>query len=217
VIKLIPNLNTAKYLESRKIKPTILNEAQKVMVRKAAKASALYGFMTLTLIAGVSLGGIVATLKIQDFFKNNEVAFALPVEMKVWTNRVVSVKPIKHEIIVLKDTKAMDEVVASSVEPTIAQKICLKFKDRCEVAVAVATAESNLRVDAIGVNTNGTTDIGIYQINFQTHKDKTECSLDKIATVDGNIDCAYRIYMDNGESFTPWVAFNTGAYLARLR
>ncbi len=212
------NKMTTQYLTDLKEKGIAKTEAYKAMVRKAVKKSALYGGMVVFTCTTLGLGIALGTLKVQDFFKNNEVAFALPVEMKVWTNPVVSVKAVKQSTTVfVENTKAMDDIVKASVEPTIAQKICLKFKDRCEVAVAVATAESNLRADAVGVNDNGTTDIGIYQINFQTHKNKTECSLDKIATVDGNIDCAYRIYMDNGGSFTPWVAFNSGAYLSRLR
>ena len=84
-------------------------------------------------------------------------------------------------------------------EEQIAQYICSKPWD-CQKALKVARCESNLNPNAIHVNTNGTVDRGIFQIN-SVHKD-----LKNVDAFDWkkNIDYAVqRIYTFSG--WTPWV------------
>jgi hypothetical protein len=80
------------------------------------------------------------------------------------------------------------------------------------LAVAVAGAESNWRPDATNQNTNGSTDYGLFQIN----------SVHAVILASGdwrdpydNARFAKRIH-DEAGGWTPWVTFNTGAYLRHL-
>lgn len=205
--------NVEKWYDDRKREGIAKTEAYKKVVSRAAKNTALYGFMTLTAVSGIGLAGVYTTVRIQDFFRNNEVAFALPVEMKVWRNRVVSVKPVEHEILVLENTKAADEAIAKSDNPTLAQKICSKDWN-CEVALAVAKAEGlNHPADGWSLNDNGSIDVGYFRIN-SVHFNQNGCSLTEVSTEDGNINCAYDLWKAQGWEI--WSAYNNGSYLARL-
>ena len=82
-----------------------------------------------------------------------------------------------------------------------------------KLAIAVAKAESGLREDAININTNNTVDVGIFQIN-SIHFKKEGCSLKEVATIKGNVDCAYQIYQSSG--WSPWVAYKTGSFINKL-
>lgn len=58
-------------------------------------------------------------------------------------------------------------------ELTLSQHICKASNgEYCELLVNLAKCESSMRKDAIGINTNGTYDAGLYQIN-SVHKDIT--------------------------------------------
>ena len=70
-------------------------------------------------------------------------------------------------------------------------------------AVAVMTAESARYIRAYNVNTNGSIDRGLFQIN-SIHG--TCCTFDAIK----NARCAFKLYQEQG--FKPWVAYNSGAY-----
>ena len=78
-----------------------------------------------------------------------------------------------------------------------------------KLAIAIARAESGLREEAFNVNTNGSIDIGVFQIN-SVHFKKAGCSLKEVSTVKGNVDCAYSIFKTSG--FNPWVAWKTGSF-----
>lgn len=63
--------------------------------------------------------------------------------------------------------------VEANFEPLVAieEHICLATKgENCEVLVNLAKCESSLNKEAINVNTNGTYDAGLFQIN-SVHKD----------------------------------------------
>lgn len=78
-------------------------------------------------------------------------------------------------------------------------------------AVAIALAESGGRADAVGHNTNGTTDRGLWQIN-------------SIHNVSGNVfdpatnaAAAFSIWKaSGGGSWRPWSTYNNGSYLAYM-
>ncbi len=79
------------------------------------------------------------------------------------------------------------------------------------IAVAVAQAESGGNPLATHVNADGSTDLGLWQINDRAHPDL-------IASGDwrdpaSNARMAYSVWQAAGGSFTPWVTFATGAYL----
>ena len=100
------------------------------------------------------------------------------------------------------------------IDTPIEKYICDKFGVYdCKNALAIFKAESGLREDAININTNGTIDVGIAQIN-SIHFKRKGCSLKELVDQYKNVDCAYSIYKEQG--FTPWVAFLNGNFKAKL-
>lgn len=104
---------------------------------------------------------------------------------------------------------------ADYIQPTD-QEIAdyIKSKDwDYDIAIRVAKSEDfwNLThhfiVDRIHHNTNGTTDYGVFQINSVHGVGEEMFSYKK------NIDKAYEIYKDWGNSWQPWSAFKNGSYL----
>ena len=91
--------------------------------------------------------------------------------------------------------------------PSIEELIKKYFKDDYKTARAVAFAESRLNPNALGKNTNGTTDCGVFQIN-SIHGLK-DCQ-DPVK----NIEYAKQLFDRSG--WYPWVAWKTGKYLAYL-
>jgi hypothetical protein len=88
------------------------------------------------------------------------------------------------------------------------------------IALAVARAESGLRCDALNINTNGTADLSIFQVNTLWLK---HYSLEDIANCEKNIDIAYEIWDradgvagDDKGNFSPWVAYTNKAYLSKI-
>lgn len=69
--------------------------------------------------------------------------------------------------------------------------------------------------DNSGLNSDGTADVGLMQINsihvasgLTTDEDRKDPAR--------NIATAYKLYQGAGGRFTPWVAYNTGDYLKYL-
>lgn len=88
--------------------------------------------------------------------------------------------------------------------------ITQKFGWQAPLAIAVFTAESGLRKDAVGHNTNGTLDVGIAQINTVHCGKVGDNCIEKLKSPKTNIDVAYQIYKSSG--FYPWVVFQKGTY-----
>ncbi|NUR86584.1 MAG: transglycosylase SLT domain-containing protein [Nonomuraea sp.] len=78
-------------------------------------------------------------------------------------------------------------------------------------AVAVALAESGCRPDASHVNSNGTTDRGLWQIN-SIHPYSAECLFDPQC----NANAAFAI-SGGGANWNPWTTYKSGAYLSYLQ
>jgi hypothetical protein len=81
------------------------------------------------------------------------------------------------------------------------------------IAVAIAGAESTWNPDAMNRNSNGSTDYGMWQIN--------SVHVQVLASGDwrdpyDNALMARKVWAEAGSSWTPWVTFNTGAYLTHL-
>ena len=73
------------------------------------------------------------------------------------------------------------------------------------IAIRIAKAESSLRPDAIGKNTNGTYDMGVFQIN-DVHSKKIS-RVDRLDFVK-NIDFAWDLKIKQG--FNPWSVCKNG-------
>lgn len=77
------------------------------------------------------------------------------------------------------------------------------------IAYAVCMAESGGNPNARGVNTNGTDDVGLMQIN-SVHVPRLISSNDRLDP-NKNMQAAYSIYMGSG--WKAWSAYNNGKYL----
>lgn len=206
------NTVTNQWLVDRKEKIRVSNEAFKAMTKRAAKKTAGYGFMSLAIVSGLSCTGVYTTMKIQDFFKNNEVAFALPVEAKVWTNRVVSVKAVEKPktVLVEKDTTRI-KVIEHAKDKTLVQKVYDAFNAKGldgQKGVAVMYAESGGNCNAVGVNSDSA-DLGLFQLNTKYQLPKS--NLKDFGDCDKNLEYAVNLVVEQG-----WGVFssvNSGAYL----
>ena len=100
------------------------------------------------------------------------------------------------------------------IDTDLEKYICEKFGVYdCKTALAIAKAESGLREDAINVNSDGSIDLGIFQIN-SVHYKKAGCLLKDVVDAFKNVDCGYQIFEAQG--FGPWVVYQNGNYLAKM-
>lgn len=117
--------------------------------------------------------------------------------------------PIILENPALASNIAPSEVVEVK-ELTIEEKIAKTFPENPEIMVAVAKAESNLNPLATNRNTNGSRDIGLFQINSVHGGNDLE-----MFDVDKNLEAARKVYDKQG--ITAWSAVNNGSYLKFLK
>jgi hypothetical protein len=109
----------------------------------------------------------------------------------------------------------LDKIISESEKPELAKYICDKFGPaQCATALAVAKAESGMRCDALGINTNKTADLGVYQINTVHLKKGGSWTLANMGDCYKNVDLAYELWQQQG--WEPWVAFWSGSYLVHL-
>ncbi len=136
-----------------------------------------------------------------NFNQPVKVAFLPPVEVKVRKLQVIEYKVILE--------------YPEEIDTPIEKYICDKFGVYdCKTALAVSKAENGTRQpDRFNINTNGTIDVGIFQIN-SIHFKKEGCSLAEIVDAEKNVDCAYKIFKDSG--WSAWVGFKNGNYLNNL-
>lgn len=92
-----------------------------------------------------------------------------------------------------------------------------KSGDVLKIAVAVMCAESARYPDSWHENYIGvppdelqlvSTDWGLFQINDLAHDIEVPWILNPIA----NAEYAYQLFKEHGKSFSPWAAYNSGAY-----
>jgi hypothetical protein len=107
--------------------------------------------------------------------------------------------PAKAEFISpVSDAKVIEVPVIKYVIPqTVQDEICSVFGKDCADAIRVFTCESGLRPSAHGVNTNGSTDTGIAQIN-SVHSIPEKYLKNQHV----NIQIAYQIFQE--QHWAPW-------------
>jgi hypothetical protein len=172
------------------------------MSKQSKIAIVVFGIITLIVLTGSLI------MAISRFFDNNRLIFSKPVEVKF--NQPVRIEERKPEVI-------KESVIVSypgEIDTPIKKYICDKFGPyTCKVALAIVESESNFNELAINVNTNGSVDLGCWQINFPTHKgtispkDAFDCYK---AT-----DWAFEKYKRDG-NFNAWVGFTSGSFKAHL-
>ena len=79
--------------------------------------------------------------------------------------------------------------------------------------MAVMRAESGCNPNAFGINTNGTDDVGLFQIN-SVHVPKRITNYGRYDLAE-NIKVAYQIYRSSG--WKAWVAYKTGKHIKYLQ
>ena len=92
------------------------------------------------------------------------------------------------------------------------QYACRKFGPDCRLALAIQRAENpNGNCEIYHYNTNGTLDWGYFQINT-VHLTRPGLNLRDLLDCKANIDFAYQLYREKGQTFTPWSTYKNGLY-----
>jgi len=156
---------------------------------------AKYGFFASSLLIASFLGILFATLVFSIFAGHTKGL--------VSGSGVSDKKPITSFQI-----RPSDSMPSPTPTKSVEERICQKFKENCQEAIAIAKAESGLRCNAI----SPTNDHGLFQINAVHFpkfkgKDPYDC--------DANIEVAYEIYKRQG--FYPWTVYRTGSYKRFLK
>ena len=150
----------------------------------------------------------IGFVKYENWHKDHYIQTNVPIEVKF--------KPV-FEVMTKEEPKVVEkamEIPDVIVDTPLKKFICDQFGPLdCKIALAVAQAESGFKEDAININTNGTIDVGIFQIN-QIHYGKLGCALKEVAIAEQNVMCAYNIFKNSG--WSAWSAFNNSSFLAHV-
>jgi hypothetical protein len=136
---------------------------------------------------------------INKFFETNQLVFRSPVKFGIYS-----------PVLITKRQKL--EVIKNLNSPLneIQQYICEKFGADCKVALAVQKAENGtMQCDRFNINTNGTVDFGIFQIN--TIHLKKGYKISDLVDCKKNVDIAFEIYRQQ-KGFQAWVGYTNGSY-----
>lgn len=101
-----------------------------------------------------------------------------------------------HTVYASDDSTELEQIVAY-----ITKKFAPEGKHVVVKAIQCFYGESGLRNNAVGVNKNGSNDVGVAQIN-SIHGMSTEDRMN----YKKNIDKAYKIYKSRGNTFDAWYA-----------
>jgi len=185
--------------------------------KRKLRAAILRLAVLLLAVCGLSL---YAIFKINQWFHAHEIVFSRPLEVKVVAPiQIVERKPEIREIVY--NFEAIPEPEDLETEP---EKLIYEYfgREHYRMAVAVANCEGlNHPPDDFSINANGTIDVGYMRIN-SANFGLEGCSLLEVATPEGNISCAYKIWdradgeEGNGRgSFKPWVGYTNGCAVTK--
>jgi len=180
----------------------------KIKLPKIEKTTKRKITLSTLAILGFLIVICVVAVKVALWFDDNKVVVKSPVIIK--TQKMITVEK--------RVTQVINPIVMinypEDVKTDIEKYICDKWGIAdCKMAIAVAKAESGLKCDALNINTNNTVDMGIFQLNSTHLKKGGEWTLANMGDCYKNVDLAYELWKEQG--FEPWVAFNSGAYLAK--
>jgi len=160
---------------------------------------AILGFLTMICAFAV---------RVALWFDSNKVIVKSPIV--ITTQKVVTVEKRVVEVINPITMIVYPEDVKTDIEKYICDKWGIAD---CKMALAVAKAESGLNCDAVNVNTNGTADLSIFQLNTTHLKKGGEWTLANMSDCYKNVDLAYQLWTEQG--WNPWVAYLSGSYLSK--
>lgn len=163
----------------------------------------MYSTLALSALTILTIGVTVLTKKAIDYGNSHKIVRQQALHLQM-PYRIEKIEP---EVIVEND---LPEELTD-----VEQLICKKWGVyQCQTAIAVAYGEGlNHPADGFNINTNNTIDVGIFRIN-SIHFSKEGCSMAEVITIQGNIDCAYKIWESSG--WNAWVAYNNGSYQRHL-
>lgn len=183
--------------------------------KKSKRTFILSAVTTLLVLTGLGVYVTLAIAKsITSFYDSNTLVFQKPLTVTTQKPVVVQKKVIEEKIVYADQEELTALIKSTGDKSEIAEYICEVFGvTQCATAIAVAKAESGMREEAFGINTNATIDVGIFQIN-SIHFTKEGCSLKEVSTWKGNIDCAVKIQKASG--WEAWVAYTRDRHLPFL-
>lgn len=188
----------------------IKKEPAKVQKPSKVKRKNYSGCIPLMVLVLVVL--YLGVMAITKYFNTYTYVFHTPIEIRLF-------KPIVREkrkpVEVL--SPLVNEILSNNgmTDLTPIEQLILDIfgvKDY-KVARAIAKCESNFNCDAINVNTNGTVDYGVFQIN-SIHW-KRFGGLKNLVTCEQQVRAAYEIYKEQGAN--PWVATGTKCFVGELK
>lgn len=168
------------------------------------------------LVGGVVLLGIVLSIigilagvrAVAEWGSTHEIVKQDIIQMKVQSPfRIEDRKPLV--LTPIQKQESMPEM-KTDIEKYICEKFGLMD---CKTALAVAKAESNLNCNAFNVNSNGSVDFSIFQLNSVHLKKGGEWTLENMANCYKNVDLAYELWTQQG--WEPWSAYLNKAYLVK--
>jgi len=180
----------------------------KIKLPKIEKTTKRKITLSTLAILGFLIVICVVAVRVALWFDDNKVVVKSPVIIK--TQKMITVEKRVTQVINPVVTINYPEDVKTDIEKYICDKWGIAD---CKMAIAVAKAESGLKCDALNINTNNTVDMGIFQLNSTHLKKGGEWTLANMGDCYKNVDLAYELWKEQG--FEPWVAFNSGAYLAK--
>lgn len=157
-------------------------------------------------IIAIVLGALFIIGNTGYFFSHYQLQFFSPV--KIGFQKPVKIS--KRETVININTTVVK--ASENVSPLTddQQFACNLFGKDCAIALAIMRAESHYRHDALNINSNGTADIGCFQINT-IHLAKIDTSNLNLFNCQDSAKAAYAIYKQQ-KGFGAWVTYTSGIY-----
>jgi hypothetical protein len=174
----------------------------------------VFWIWVLALLAYVLASG---TKAVTNWYSANDLIFPQVLAVHTdWPVRVIKRQPIT----VVSPIEAMLDEKVSFSDLTPNEKIVMDTFgiENFRVMRAISKCESGLREDAYHINTNGTLDVGLMQINYETWKktmkDQFGYTLVDLFDAKKNAQVAKYIYDRDGVGM--WTVSSTGCFTENL-
>lgn len=201
------NMNNNFTIKKINLKP------KKFKISKKDKIIFTFILVVVILILTASYSALIA---VNNWFNAYQFQFNKPVTIQLQK----PIEVIERKVTILELVQKRDSLPEPKTD--IEKYICEKWGIYdCKIALAIARAEGlkydeNGKVipDLFNINTNGSMDVGVFQIN-SIHYHKPQCQLKDMVDPIKNVDCAYSIY--EGSGWGAWSAFNNGSFEKHLK
>lgn len=192
-----------------------LNKTKKFRFHISKKDKIIFVFILIVVIL-ILTASYSTLIAVNNWFNGHQFQFNKPVVIQL--NKPIEV--IERKVTILELVQKRDSLPEPKTD--IEKYICEKWGVYdCKIALAVAKAEGlkydengEVIPDLFNINTNGSMDVGVFQIN-SIHYKKPQCKLRDMTDPIKNVDCAYSIY--EGSGWGAWSAFKNGSYEKHLQ